>query len=487
MFKPYIESQKTIKRWTAVVLLFLVLSLFSSTIGAIAKKEAVAVTMDTLSADSSGSTPDPVPNPILDYSIDIHAQSSTVVEVGRGMRLYMKNSDEQLNIPVASKIMTALLAIEKIPLDTKITISKVAADQPDSDALSLVNGEKYTLDYLLYGLLLMDNNAAAIAIAEQISGEEAGFITLMNEKAVSYKMENTVFTNVTGLSDGVQHSTVSDVARLVRYALTFTTFETIMKTKDIPFFLSTDKVTHIFSNIQNAWSLVETTTGALRSDSDTESSFVTTSSFGGINIITVASTTKPDRIISDIETLSDSIFSDYEYSTLVMENQSFPKTITVGTDVITLRFNQDITYIHPKNNNFIASTTYEENEIIEYPVLETNAVAKVTFELLDGTKISVDLYPSASLWGEANFMQQLVLLYNANPDIGLLILIALGLLFIVCIYNIVHLFVYLNQLSLRKIQRVRQQGSKSGQSASRRPDDSADGDYADADEDYGNE
>ena len=113
-------------------------------------------------------------------------------------------------------------------MDTKITVSKVAASEPDANVLSLKNGEKYSLEYLLYGLLLMDNNAAAIAISEQISGEESEFVKLMNNKAVSYQMDSTVYTNVTGVPDTVQYTTVSDVARLVRFALTFPKFETIL-------------------------------------------------------------------------------------------------------------------------------------------------------------------------------------------------------------------------------------------------------------------
>ncbi len=461
MFESCSMLQNKFKRIVVAILLFSLVSLYSATISAATQKSAVVISPEALTAavsssSSSDATPTPLPNPILDYKLDINAQSAIVVEMGRGMRLYLKNSDMRSNIPAASKIMTAVIAIETIPLDTKITISKVAASQEDSDVLSLVNGEKYSLEYLLYGLLLMDNNAAAVAIAEQISGEEVEFIKLMNNKALSYKMENTIFTNVTGAADAAQYTTVSDVARLVRYALTFPTFETILKTRDIPFFLSTNQAKHVFSNIENAWSLVDTTTGAMKSTFRKDSSFVVISSSMGINTIMVGSTTDESKTINDISTISSSIFSHYEFSTLVTENQSFPpKSIAKGTDVISLKFNQEITYVHPKDDAFIRSTTYEENAVIDYPFLTTKSVAKVVFELMDGTKITADLYPVRTVWGKTNYIQKLIMLYNSNPDIGLLIVISLGLLVLLCIINLVLLFVRLHRNAFINVKRIK--------------------------------
>ncbi len=425
------------KRGITVLFFLAILSANSILLSAASLKQAIVISPETLTVTPAAPTPSPSGNPILDFTLDIVSESAIVVEVGRGMKLYLKNPELRMNISVASKIMTAVIAIAAIPLDTKVTISKVAADKPDSGRLSLVSGEKYSLEYLLYGLLLTDNDAAAIAIAEQISGEEADFVELMNNEALSYKMDNTSFTNVTGEPDSSQYTTVSDVARLVRYALTFPKFETIMKTKDIPFFLSTNQTKHLFSNIENAWSLIDTTTGAIKSDSTAGSSFVTSAISNGINIIIVGSNLSSSGIFDDISRMADSVFSEYEFSMLVMEGQSFPKSIQIGNDTINLRFNQEITYIHPKDNGFIHTTTYEENATIEYPILTTKAIAKVVFELMDGTKITADLFPSVNLWDESNYIQKLVLLYNANPDIGLLIIIVLAMLLITCVYHFI--------------------------------------------------
>ncbi len=443
MFHSKSFSRKKLQKMTAALLSTLFLFVFSASLSAAAANKTVVISPEMLNAASSA--PAASDNPILDYSLDINAESAIVVEVGRGMKLYLKNPELRMDIAAACKIMTAVIAIEALPLDTRVTISKVAADEPDSAALSLVNGEKYSLEYLLYGLLMTDNNAAAIAIAEQVSGEEGDFIKLMNDKALSYKMENTIFANVTGKLDSSQYTTVGDVSRLVRYALTFPKFEAIMKTKDIPFFLSTDRTKHLFSNIENAWLLVDTTTGAIKCKSETDSTFVATATSGGISIIIVGSTIKDSDVVHDISIISNAIFKDYEYSTLVMENQQFPQTIQVGSDIIPLRFNQEITYVHPKDVGFIRSTTYEENENIEYPVLTTKSVAKVVFELLDDTKITADLYPAVTIWDESNYLQKIILIYNANPDIGNIILIAAGILILLVLYSLIRLIIRMNR------------------------------------------
>lgn len=401
----------------------------------------LAVTSDTPSRGDVDSALASDPNPILNYKLDLSAPNVIVVESGRGMRLYMKNADQIIAFPEASKIMTAVIAIETLPLDTKITVSKVASGQADANELSLKNGEKYTLEYLLYGLLLKDNDAAAIAIAEQLSGVEEEFVIQMNNKASAYQMTNTVFTNVTGAMDAKQHTTVNDVSRLMRFALTFSKFQDIMETKDIPFFLSTNQTKHIVNNLENAWSLIGTTTGALQSTTGSRYSCVVASSSGGINLITILCTDTRNKMMNDLTTVSDSVFVDYEYSALVNANQLYPKTIQLGTDTISLKFNQTIRYVHPIDVEFIKTSVYEENDVIEYPILPTKAIAKVTFELLDGTKITADLFPAETIYGKSGLYKKILLIYNANKDIAYLILIAALFFVLVLIYHVIKLLI----------------------------------------------
>lgn len=432
--KTYLNSKKLI---SYLFVVFFTLQIFIQ--GVYATSSQVASTANTSKSTASNAasvTPGVQENPILKYKLNVTSESALVFEVGRGMRLYLKNQDANTQIPMASKIMTALIAIESIPADTKITISTIAAKQSDASALSLKTGEKYSLDYLLYGLILKNNNAAAIALAEQVSGTEENFVTLMNDKTKIYQMDNTVFKNATGIYDEKQISTLTDVSRLVRFAISVPKFETIISTKDIPFFLSTNQTKHIISNLDNVWSLVENTTGAFLSESKSHVSYMSTAKYGNVSIVIIGKTASKSKITNDLSTITESIFRDYEFSTLVNEGQSFPKTITVGSNSFGLSFNNTINYIHPKGIDFIKFTNYEENELIEYPILTTKSVAKVTFELLDGTSISADLFPDKTYWGESDLYLKIMALYEANKDIGNLLIILTASFLILGLYNL---------------------------------------------------
>lgn len=439
---------------TVIMILIVMFISFSSVTSAIARNEAeilsasmmpgssrIGSSSGVIASQSSGVASNSENSVVSDYILNINAESAIVVEVGRGMQLYLKNPDVKSQIPVASKLMTAVIALENITLDAQITVSKVAASQDDAFVLSLKNGEKYPLEYLLYGLIMKDNNAAAIAIAEQISGVEEEFVKLMNSKAVSYQMTNTTFTNASGILNDNQLTTVGDVSRLVRFALTNNSFKTILETRDIPFFLSVNQSKHLFNNLERAWSLVETTTGAFQSVSGSQSSFVTTSTSGRISLITVACKINKNKILDDITTISNSIFTDYEFSALVKEGQSFPRSLLIGKDLVNLQFKEAINYVHPRDTEYIKSTVYEENTIIEYPLLTTESVARVTFELLDGTKITAYLFPSKNIWSEASYYQQLLALYDSNRDVSIIILISLSFFLILGLYHLIRIIV----------------------------------------------
>lgn len=394
------------------------------------------------SSDSSQPSPSPtnsIYNPISDYKLDINTESAIVIETGRGMKLYMKEPDLVTQIPLSSKLMTALLSVESIQADTMITISSVAAQQKDSAELSLKAGEKYSLKYLLYGLILKDNNAAAIALAEQVSGTQEKFVELMNSKAESYQMNSTVFTNPTGELDEEQKTTVSDVARLFRFAISLSQLEAVLKTRDSVFILNTTTTKHLISDSADIWATTEGATGVFTSSGKSVKSFSVTAKSGqmGIFAIGVSSATSTSDVSDDISTIVSSIFSDYEYSTLAVSGQTFPKTVTYGSETFSLKFNNQINYVHPKSVDFIYTTIYEEASDISAPILITNPVAKVTFVLLDGTRISADLFPSVNIWSESTVFQKVIDIYEDNSDIIHIITFLLTVLVLLAVTQLI--------------------------------------------------
>ena len=160
----------------------------------------------------------------------IDAAAAVVIDVKTGRVLYSKNATTRRSIASTTKIMTALVAIENGRLDDIVTISSRAVSIWGSN-INLQTGQKYTLNELLYGLLLNSGNDASIAIAEHISGSVEGFVEKMNQKARELGAYNTSFANTHGLDAAGHYSTAYDLARIARYALENPVFAKIVGTK----------------------------------------------------------------------------------------------------------------------------------------------------------------------------------------------------------------------------------------------------------------
>lgn len=154
-------------------------------------------------------------------SLEILAQSALVIDLNNNQVLYAKNAHQPLPIASLTKIMTALVALETAPLDTKMIVSHQAA-QVGEATMNLSEKEKLTLEELLYGLILVSGNDAATVIAENIAGRVSLFTNLMNEKASQLNLSQTKFYNPHGLDQAdtpPNQSTTYELAILSYHAL----------------------------------------------------------------------------------------------------------------------------------------------------------------------------------------------------------------------------------------------------------------------------
>jgi D-alanyl-D-alanine carboxypeptidase (penicillin-binding protein 5/6) len=128
-----------------------------------------------------------------------------------------------------TKIMTALLVLERTRITDVVTVGPAAASQSGS-VLGLDEDERITVRHLLYGLLLQSSNDAAVALAEHVSGSVGRFVDLMNERAQELGLRRTRFRSPNGLDDRGR-STALDLAALTRRALANPTFSEIVRTR----------------------------------------------------------------------------------------------------------------------------------------------------------------------------------------------------------------------------------------------------------------
>ena len=125
-------------------------------------------------------------------------------------------------------------ALEKCEPDEIVLVGKRAAKLSDRNSkMGIIPGESYRMIDLLYGLMLLSGNDAAIAIAEHIGGSIEGFADLMNEKAGSLGMTGTHYVNPHGLHNADHYTTARDTALLAAYAMENETFRTIVRTTEL--------------------------------------------------------------------------------------------------------------------------------------------------------------------------------------------------------------------------------------------------------------
>ncbi|QQE72824.1 D-alanyl-D-alanine carboxypeptidase [Brevibacillus composti] len=161
----------------------------------------------------------------------ISAEAAALIDVASGRILYSKNGSKKMRIASLTKTMTAIVAIENGRMEEVVRVPKEAVGVEGS-SIYLKEGEKLTLEELLYGLMLRSGNDAAVAVAHHVGGSVPGFVYLMNEKAAMLGMAHTHFTNPHGLDDSNMHySTAEDMAKLSAYALKNPLFRQIVSTK----------------------------------------------------------------------------------------------------------------------------------------------------------------------------------------------------------------------------------------------------------------
>jgi D-alanyl-D-alanine carboxypeptidase (penicillin-binding protein 5/6) len=148
----------------------------------------------------------------------VQAQAYVVQSSVDGRTLAARNADEQRPMASITKLMTVLVALERLPLDRMVSVSPVAARVGES-SLDLDAGEQLSVRDLVIGALVPSANDAATALAVAAGGSVPRFVAMMNAKARELGLTGTHYRNPHGLDEAGHVSTARDIATLLRVAL----------------------------------------------------------------------------------------------------------------------------------------------------------------------------------------------------------------------------------------------------------------------------
>jgi D-alanyl-D-alanine carboxypeptidase (penicillin-binding protein 5/6) len=161
----------------------------------------------------------------------VNAASAILLDGKTGAVLFEHDPDIPRPPASVTKILTALVVLEQGRLNDSVVVSRTAAET-GGFRLGLRAGQWISLGDLLAAILIRSANDAAVAAAEHVGGNLAGFVALMNEKARELGMTNSHFSNPHGLDQPFHYTTARDMALLTRVALEDPTFAQLVRTRE---------------------------------------------------------------------------------------------------------------------------------------------------------------------------------------------------------------------------------------------------------------
>jgi D-alanyl-D-alanine carboxypeptidase len=161
-------------------------------------------------------------------------RAGLVFDVSTGDVLWRRRPLLVLPIASLTKIMTALLTVERSHPDDPVRITNAALHYSGSGIGLLPRGKRVRLETLLNGLLIVSGNDAAIALAVHLAGTERRFVAMMNKRAADWGLECTHFASSHGLEDG-NRSCARDLAVLTRLAMAEPRIRRIVRRRQVDF------------------------------------------------------------------------------------------------------------------------------------------------------------------------------------------------------------------------------------------------------------
>lgn len=359
----------------------------------------------------------------LANDLTIVGESAILIDWDTGQVLYEKNPHEKLYPASTTKIMTAILALEKGNMEDIVTIDEEIVHLTDGSHIALEPGEKLRFEDLLNALLIESANDAALAIAKHISGSIEEFVKLMNDKAKELGALNTNFVNPNGLPDENHVTTAYDLSLMAKYAMSIDDFRDIVKnyTYQIPVTNKKDEVRYLKSYNRLLYSSnkidvdgkivpikYEGVNGIKTGYTQAaKSCLVTSAERGNQRIIAVVLKSEGNNLYSDMHKLLNYGFNNFEKATISHKNQFVDNIPLIDGEypLVAGITNEDLTLSIPKGSmDKIERKIYINNEI-NAPIKKGQSLGTIEYylegELLGQTAIvatlNIDKIPLESL------------------------------------------------------------------------------------------
>ena len=297
--------------------------------------------------------------PVKADEIEIESNNAVLYNLNENTIIYEKNKDQKVSIASLTKLMTALVAIEKIDnLNERVKLEKSDYDKllkQNASRSSLKADTEYTYMDLLYGLILESGADCANALARLTYGNEDNFVKAMNEKAKDLNMNNTSFSNPIGLDNENNYSTMEDVSILLRKDLKNDTLRQIITTLNHKLTDGT-KIDHTIYDYMQHFKIDMPYMEGGKTGYEIKSGYALASIANKNGTTLMLITSKANKIpghVKDAKKLYDYYFDNYSYSPIIKQNDTLVTLNAkyLSKDKIDIKADEDILYFLPNNYN----------------------------------------------------------------------------------------------------------------------------------------
>ena len=279
---------------------------------------------------------------------DINSRNAVMINLNNNEIIYEKNQDEEIKVASMQKIMTSLIAVEKIDnLDEEFVIPSGMFDglDPDLAIVGFSAGDTVSYNDLLYATLLKSGADAAYALGIEVSGSEEEYVKLMNEKVKELGLKHTVFKNTSGLDAEGQYSSTYDMAIILKYAMNNKKFRKIISTPEY----TTNNENYTFSGPVKKAKKYEMNYYVGGKTGFTDEAGLCLASYASYNnvdyvLVTAgADQSLDDQNFIDQKALFDYFMQNYSFQTIVKKGYNYKTVKTMYNDEIKLNASRDVT------------------------------------------------------------------------------------------------------------------------------------------------
>ena len=284
-------------------------------------------------------------------TLGVSAQSAVLYCVNNDTVLFEKNSNTKMSMASTTKILTTLITLEQAQAEDKeVTFTKEMIAEGSS--MYLKEGYKLHLSDLATGMMTVSGNDAANAAAISISGSTEDFAKVMNDKAEQIGMTSSNFVTPSGLDDENHYSTALDMAHLMAYAMSNSSFAELTAKKNAQVnFISPESMSITYSNHNKLLSLYEYCNGGKTGYTKKSGRcLVTSAEKDGVKLIAVTLNAPDDW--NDHINMYNYGFSKVTAVTDVDKDYSIQADVVGGTaNSVTVKPVKTIDYVKPANSN----------------------------------------------------------------------------------------------------------------------------------------